>query len=304
MKADEQKPTIPVTTPTAAEPKGHDHAHDPHHPHHHHRPQPTVIDAVKGFFKSLQAAGLWNTKIAAGILAVVAIGGAWWFLSKANRDVASAEWRDLERTVAPTDIEKLSESSKGSVVGKIARLEYARNLFGPEGLAMLPFREGRTKGVANVEKARDEFLKLSSEFPNDKAIQGECLANAAEAELALVGVPKEGGTESRGSVDTAVDYYRKLAKSIGEKTAVGEKALKRAEELEKNKGRIREIGLAIANRLTPPPVPDIKTPPSLTPPIQTPTPPSTRPILPPILPTPTTKAPMPTVVPPPVPTKK
>ena len=291
MKAEEPKSAeAPVTTTVT----------DPTAPTPHSGPPPeTVGEGIKEMWDGAKAAFAQNVnpKVLAGVIAVVVVGGLWWYLAQQNRKSASAQWSGFEQLTTAKDLDEFIKNNPKTTVGKVARMEQARIWLGPEGIAFLSVRdkETRKKGIEAVEKARDEFTKLSAEF-DDVTLKGEALRNAAEAELALVGIPKDGGG-SRGSVDVAVELYRKLAKLCGETTPAGESAKKRADDLAARATQVADLGKILNERMSPLPTPDIKPPADIKPPeIPNPTPP------PDIKPPADVKPPVPPVVPPP--TKK
>ena len=263
----------------------------------------SVTQGLSDFFDSVRSSGMWNPKLFAIVLGIVLIGGVWWFLSGESQRASSRLWTELER-LSPAELSAFAEQNKGDTPAKIARLEIARNLYGRDGVAALnsPVKADRTKGIENIVTAREQFEKLANEFPSDLTLRAEALRHAAEAELTLASIPKDAsGLEFRGSVSEAVRLFRELAKSVGETTPIGEKATKRANDLEKNAVVVQSVGRTLNQQLNPIPAPDLKTPPSL-PPI-TPTTPEPGPKAPldPI-PTPKPPATAPAPVPPPAPT--
>lgn len=284
MKAEDQKdaaaaaPTsAPVTT-------------DPNAPTPHSGKEPeSVGEGIQEMWGGVKAAfASVNPKAIGIVLGIAIIGGLWWYLARESRRSASSVWTSFEELGTQTDLEKFIEDHKKSTAGRVARLEQARIWAGPEGIAFLSVRDQklRMKGIENLEKARDEFAKLADEF-DDVTLKGQALEQASDAELALVGIPKQGSQESRGTVEKAVEYLRRLVKLCGEKTAAGEKFAKRANELESKVAEIRLLGSTLNSRMSPPPIPDIKPPADIKPP-EVPTPPIPTPTPPPVIP-PTTK---------------
>lgn len=188
-------------------------------------------------------------------LAVILVVGVWWYAVRQSDRANSQTWSNLSDLVRRGGESSLTEfanapDQKDSTAARLARLELARAHLGPEGIALLQTgdKTQRNKAVENLEKARDEFAKLAEEFQADPTLRSTSLMGTAEAELALVGVPKSDGLGSVGSVSAAADLYRKAAQAIGEATPVGEQAKKRADELEVNKEEIERVGIQLYDR--------------------------------------------------------
>ena len=229
-----------------------------------------------------------NPYAVAVVLAVGLGGGLWWYLSAENRKIGSRQWADLtlvSKTNSQTNLEDFAKSNKDSAAARAARLDAARIQLGQEGIGKLNVRdrELRGKAVENVEKARDELLKLADEYKGDPTMQATCLLSAAEGELALVGIPKGAdGKDYRGSVAKAAELYKKVAEVVGDKSPVAEQYKKRADELVAKKDEIERLGDTLNRLVSPPTVfPPFPTPGGPTPggpklpegPIPTPKPP-------------------------------
>lgn len=311
MKADDQKltPTVstdPVLGASVVPPPGRRHGQ-----HHHHHPatgEAAVTEGIGEFWHDLK---FWigrNRRALGIVLGVILLFALYLFWSGQSKQGNSRLWADLEQTNAPEAYQSFADANGGTIAGKIARMELARNQFGPNGIAQLSTRnaEARKKGIENLEKARAAFLALADEFPKDLTMQAEALRLAAEAELALVGIPKaDKPQEYRGSVQASIKIYNRLVEAVGESSTVGEWAKKRAADLKTHEADVLKVAVTLNDLMTPPPMTDIKppanplaptgaTPPAVTPqaPIQTPTapltpatksatPPATKPATPP-----------------------
>jgi hypothetical protein len=181
-------------------------------------------------------------------------------------------WKSLSTINTQEGLQKFAETAPDSTASRVARLQEARMLLGPLGIDQLNSinPDVRGKAVKSIDAARALFAKLEGDFAKDKTLQAMAIEGAAKAELALVGVPKEGTSlaamDSRGSVDKAVELYRKYAKLFDEKSPLAEAAKKTADELEKNKQDVVQLSTFLNTKLAPNlPQPEIKAPPSLTP---------------------------------------
>jgi hypothetical protein len=147
-----------------------------------------------------------------------------------------------------------------------------------EGLAGLTFPKlaDRQKAAGTLEEVRDELTKLADEFKSDKTLRATCYLLAADAETALVGVPKAGvaavGFEvkenGRGQVDKVVELKKKAAEAIGANTEAGQKLTADADKLATNAAEVYKVGgllNAMFNEADPverPAIPPIITPPA------------------------------------------
>lgn len=258
---------------------------------------------------------LVNPYVVAVVLAIALGAGLWWYLSSEGKKLSSRQWADLEQVVktnSQVNLEDFAKSNKDSAAARAARLNAARMQLGQEGIGKLNLRdrELRAKAVENVEKARDELVKLADEYKGDTTMQATCLLSAAEGELALVGIPKgTDGRDYRGSVDRAAELYRKVAEAVGDKSPPAEQYKKRADELVAKKDEIERLGESLNRLVSPPAVfPFPTTPGGQTPggpklpdgPIPTPKPPEgTGPTAPNTVTPPTGKAPAPAPATPP-----
>jgi hypothetical protein len=186
-------------------------------------------------------------------LAAILVIGVWWYAVRQSNRADSQVWSglsDLVRRGGESSLTEFAGAHPDSTAARLARLETARVHLGPDGSLLLQTgdKTQRSKAVENLEKARDEFTKLAEEFQADPTLRATALMGAAEAELALVGVPKAGGLGSIGSVPAAAELYRKAAQAVGEATPVGEQAKKRADELEANKEEIERVGVQLYDR--------------------------------------------------------
>ncbi len=239
---------------------------------------------AKAFVKKVKAGQVVPPKVLAGVLAVVLIGGAWYYFTKSSRSATSTNWAtfaDVTRTGGTSALEEFAKTNGTDTPGRLARLELARTKLGADGIAKLAVRdvEQRSKAVASIEAARGELTALADEFKGDKTLQTSCLLDAAEAELSLVGIAKSpGGSDFRGTVAGCVALLKRATDAIGPATPAGESIAKRADELEKNKAQVEEVGVKLNSLLAPPPslVPSdgLGTPKAPTGPIKDPAPPA------------------------------
>lgn len=139
----------------------------------------------------------------------------------------------------PEKLQQGMEDHRGSVLGSVFKLHLARHLLLDEGLPKLGTdnSETRRQAAASIDKARAYFLELTGELTQKEEPDLVQLAwlGAAEAEETLVGLPTaDGGNDSRGNVDKAIEYYERAA-SIFPDTEFSKRYKERAEKLKANK---------------------------------------------------------------------
>ncbi|HET6572074.1 MAG TPA: hypothetical protein VFG68_00605, partial [Fimbriiglobus sp.] len=186
-------------------------------------------------------------------LAVILVLGVWWYAVRQSSRADSLVWSGLSNLVqrgGEASLTEFATTHKDTTAARLARLEAARILLGPDGIGLMQTgdKAQRNKAVENLVKARDESAKLAEEFQADPTMRATALMMAGEAEVALVGVPKSDGLGSLGSVSAAAEFYRKAAQAVGEGTPVGEQATKRADDLEANKADIESVGIQLYDR--------------------------------------------------------
>jgi hypothetical protein len=131
------------------------------------------------------------------------------------------------------------EDHRGTTLGSTFKLQLARHLLLNEGLPKLGTdnSEARKQAANAVADARTYYLELTGELKQkeEAALVQESWHSAAQAEEALVGLPTApGGTDSRGNVDKAVEYYEKSA-SIFPDSEPSKRDKARAEKIKANK---------------------------------------------------------------------
>lgn len=144
----------------------------------------------------------------------------------------SQEWLDLEGANSLSALEKFAADHPNTTPGKIADLARARVLLGPDGIGKLVAKDEaeQKKAVADVEKGRELLTKLADEFKDDPAVKAECYYGLAKAEIALIGITKEGSKELLGSPAKAAEWLDKLAE-VADGTPWGDDAKKTSASL-------------------------------------------------------------------------
>lgn len=207
-----------------------------------------VIERIKaGHFVSYRVLGI--------VLAVALVAGVWWYAVYKSRAATSGQWANYSGLRTQPMLEQFVDSTTTSdPAGKVARLELARVWLGPDGIALLRARETdrKAKGVENITKARDEFVKLAEEFKGDKTLRASALLDAAESELALVGIPVGGSaTDFRGTVGKAAEFYRQAAATVGDDTPLGGKLKEKASKLEADREKVIAVAKVLYNPIGP-----------------------------------------------------
>jgi hypothetical protein len=153
-----------------------------------------------------------------GILAVIAIIiGFYYYFASERRHARDAILLQLATADTPEKLKAGMEEHRGTVYGSLFKLHLARHQLRNEGLPKLGTDNStaRLQAANSVDDARKYYLELTSEFKEkeDPALLQESWFGAAEAEEALVGLPKPepNQAEFRGNVDTALDYFDKGA---------------------------------------------------------------------------------------------
>lgn len=134
---------------------------------------------------------------------------------------------------------QIADNNPRTLVGRTARFQRAR-LSLPLGLEKLYSTE-RAKAVENLEDARKLYQELLPECSDDALLAQEALMGAAQAEEALVGVPKEDEPgKTYGDLDKALKLYQRLAEKYPG-TYLGEKASARAKKLEESRPEVAKF---------------------------------------------------------------
>jgi hypothetical protein len=200
-----------------------------------------------------------------GILAVIAIVVGFYYYFAAEKKRA----RDaiLLQLATADNAEKLRagmEDHRGTVYGSLFKLHFARHQLRNEGLPKLGTDNStaRLQAANSVDDARKYYLELTTEFKekDDPALLQEAWLGAAEAEEALVGLPRPepNQAEFRGNVDKALEYYDH-GTAILPDTEFTKRYKTKAEKIKANKAKFvadqKEIYKPTPSLFTTPPPP-------------------------------------------------
>lgn len=184
--------------------------------------QQTLAESLGGFWSSFKQGKVIGYKWLALIILVVATIGITWYISSERSSATSQRWVAEEDASTLEAQEEIVKKYPGTIQAKLAQLQIARHLLGNSGIELLGASrtEVRHEGVANIEKARDQYQKLLDEFKDDPVLKTECLLGLAKAESALVAVPATPGqlTEFKGKVSKVVEYLDKLSEAAAPDT--------------------------------------------------------------------------------------
>jgi hypothetical protein len=214
----------------------------------------------------LKSGDLVGRKFALYAVAIGAIIGLAIYLTSGGSTKHNAAWTTLEAASTVDALDDFAKTNPDTVPAKTARLQKARQLLGPRGLTLMGNSLDptvRTRAIKSVEEAREIFTKLIDDFKGDTTLQCMAIDGAAQAELALVGIPKDGTSDAsrdyRGSVEKAIELYRLYEKTAGE--TAGANAKQAADDLEAKKADVVKLGEFISERLNPgrpqPKMPDL-----------------------------------------------
>lgn len=260
MNADQSSPAAPTSVPSALTPAGPSLPVVPHPHHHLHHPpkddQSPVLVWLLSTWEKLKAGQIGSPKWLALAVGIGLVAFGWWYFARSSKKADSALWYQYDTSLSTDDLKKFAELpvNADTDAARLARRNLARAKMA-DGLRVLnepaSRKADKLKAVKAIEEARDELVKLADEFKRDKTSKAGCYLDAAEAEKALVGVPKENATESavlnakangRGQVERVAELTRKAAEAIGDKTDAGQKLLAEADRLTKEAEDIYKVG--------------------------------------------------------------
>lgn len=194
---------------------------------------------------------LVSYKVMALILVAVTAIGLYLYIRSEQAVGTSKTWLEFESSTSVKSLEEFAERNPNTTAGKAAQVQIARYRLGPDGIDKLMTREEaqRKAAIENVEKARESFTKLADELKNDPILQAECYLGLAKAEIALVGINKEGSAdEFRGKVEKAAEWLEKLA-AAADGTPWGDDAKKFAAALKTPSGPVPEELMRVQSNL-------------------------------------------------------
>ena len=206
---------------------------------------------------------LWNKtrsyidfRIVGVVVVLLIVAGVWWYAAKQTRSSTSKQWKTYELLAMQpgAEYQEFAEENSNDLAGQVAAMEVARRKLNADGIAKLALEdpEEQQSGLDNIIEARDSFLELANAFDKNPVLKVQALLSAADAEVALAGIPKTpGGSDYRGSVKEAASLHRRAAKVLGEETDFGKTLMTQADQLEKNSDEVIEVSIALHARLTP-----------------------------------------------------
>lgn len=219
-------------------------ATEPPHTHSHTKAEPNaLLEGTKKAWENLKAGKVGNPKVIALVLAVIAIGLAWWFLASSTKKADSLLWFNFDDASrrGSDGLKKFNEekTQTDTVAGNIARLNDLR-LQKDVALGRLTSDKVKTadrvKAADDLERVRNDLIELVPKFDKDKTFKAIIYLAAAEVEMSLVGVPKKdvsvlldvkGG--SRGKLDRYAEYMTKAAETAGTESPAGKEFLAEAQ---------------------------------------------------------------------------
>lgn len=194
---------------------------------------PTPGAAVRATWQKFKRGELVSYRVMAALLIFAAGLGLFVYMTSQVGVADSKKWLDLELASSPEDLEKITTEYRDSVPAQLAEFHLARIRLAPEGIDRLVTGDpqDRQRALASIELAKDTFNKMIPELKDSPILQAECYLGLAKAELALVGINKEGRLDAfRGDPKQAAEWLEKLA-GVAEGTPWGDDAKKLAADL-------------------------------------------------------------------------
>lgn len=201
---------------------------------------PTPGAAIKATWQRFKRGELVSYRVMAVILVLLAGLGIFWYMSIQGNVAGSKQWLDLELAATPEDLEKVITDYPNTMPAKLAEFHLARIRLAPEGIDRLVTGDpkDRQSALAAIEQAKETFTKVAPDLKDSPVLQAECYLGLAKAELALVGITKEGRIDTfRGDPRVAAEWLDKLA-AVADGTPWGEDAKKLAGELRAQGGLV------------------------------------------------------------------
>jgi len=207
---------------------------------------PVLLDFVKKLWSNIKAGNFGNRLAVVIIFGALAIFGAFWFLGRSSLQNDSAMWSSYELARDDISLQSFADQPNfaKSEAGKLAALglqrDKANRAIGGLGSTVLAERK---KALGDAIDARGELEKQADLFKNDRSIQTSILLQAADLELALIGIRSEKADAlefvqkpeagSVGKVAKYVELLKKAATVIGVNNTAGRGFTAQADKAEK-----------------------------------------------------------------------
>jgi len=181
-----------------------------------------------------------------GSLVLVVVGiliFRYWRISQVNAN--SARWLELYSTDTDKGLQSMvaAPANQGKPQTVNARLQLARLALYPEGIQKLASftAADRATAIEKVEEGRKRYEEILSELTKESALLQEAYFSLARAEECLMGRPKkDNSTEMRGSIDRAIELWRKAA-SIRPDSEPSKRYIAHADMLKSKKAEISQF---------------------------------------------------------------
>lgn len=193
-------------------------------------------------------------KTMAVILLVVAGLGLWWYIASERRKAGSRLWLEYDEANTTEKLQELIKKDPDAPTARTAAYNLACDLLGPQGIQLITPNarpEEHQRGLDNIEKAREEFVKLLDQFKDSPPHRAACLRALVSAEAMLATVPAKTeqptgtgpvapATKFKGDVDKLIGYLKQLADAAPD-TPWAAQAKKWADDLTKDRNAFTRI---------------------------------------------------------------
>lgn len=203
---------------------------------------------------------LISYKVMAVILLAAAGLGLWWYIAAERKKGASKLWLEYDEANTTEKLQELiKKDPKANPTAKPAAYNLACDLLGPQGINMVSGNarpEEYQRGLENIEKAREEFIKLLDQFKDDPPHKAACLRALVSAETMLMRVPAKSDqptgpgpvappTKFKGEASKLLEYLDQLVAAAPD-TPWATQSKKWADDLRKDPGNFARIQAELA----------------------------------------------------------
>lgn len=202
---------------------------------HHDVDQTALAARISRLWDNFKQGKLIGYRLMALFLIVIAVVFTVWYIIHERSKANSQRWRSFEEANTQAAFEEISKNNPNTLQDRMARFQIARDRLGIDGIDQLSASQqaDRQRALQNIEKAREDLVKLLPEFNDEPILKAECLLGLAKAEATLVAVPASEGqlTEFKGSLPKVVEYLDQLVAVVPEDTSWAKESKKMADAL-------------------------------------------------------------------------
>jgi hypothetical protein len=212
---------------------------------HRHQLQTNVLADHMGRLLQSVKSGPKSTSVATWVLIGLAVAtvGIWRYWASAAQARESTLWTEVDTAThdpqsGPPQLDKIGDENLGTLPGRTAVFQLARLRFQRGQENVYTYRS--YQAIESIKQALQDYTKVAPNCPDAPLLEQEALMGIGKAKETLIGVTSDKPQDDYGTVDQALEAYRKLVKRFPE-SDLAKEAEARIDELETKGPEVEEF---------------------------------------------------------------